>query len=170
MTNMNSGYNGYSMSNRAVFAYENGEMPLSKWTKSAIIERIEECNSNISVRLIKALTVKELRKLFLYNSSWHHTSSYCNRTNFYDFNEDILSELTDDDIKEIMIERESNKKAKPAVEKWECEYLIWSGTRKHPKATKCRSIGEIKGNWFYLEDGSKKSINAKGFEKLRKIN
>lgn len=33
MWNMNSGYSGYSMSNRAVDAYEDGEMPLSKWTK-----------------------------------------------------------------------------------------------------------------------------------------
>ena len=33
MCNMNSGYSGYSMSNRAVDAYEDGEMPLSKWTK-----------------------------------------------------------------------------------------------------------------------------------------
>ena len=37
MWNMNSGYSGYSMSNRAVDAYEDGEMPLSKWTKKMII-------------------------------------------------------------------------------------------------------------------------------------
>jgi len=28
-----SGYDGYSMSNNAVDAYENGEKPISKWTK-----------------------------------------------------------------------------------------------------------------------------------------
>lgn len=28
-----AGYNGYSMSNNAVAAYENGEKPLSKWKK-----------------------------------------------------------------------------------------------------------------------------------------
>ena len=37
MINMNSGYSGYSMSNNAVNAYENGEMPLSKWTKDCLL-------------------------------------------------------------------------------------------------------------------------------------
>ena len=36
MNNMNSGYNGYSMSKRATEAYYNGEKPLSKWTKADI--------------------------------------------------------------------------------------------------------------------------------------
>ena len=43
MNNMNSGYNGYSMSNRAVEAYYNGEKPLSKWTKAeadALAEKV----------------------------------------------------------------------------------------------------------------------------------
>ena len=35
-----NGYHGYSMSNNAKEAYENGEMPLSKWTKTAIIDAI----------------------------------------------------------------------------------------------------------------------------------
>ena len=39
---MNSGYSGYSMSNRAVDAYEDGEMPLSKWTKKMIISEVVE--------------------------------------------------------------------------------------------------------------------------------
>ena len=37
-----AGYCGYSMSNNAVDAYNDGEKPLSKWTKRAIIEAIEE--------------------------------------------------------------------------------------------------------------------------------
>ena len=36
-----AGYNGFSMSNNAVEAYENGEKPLSKWRKSDILETIE---------------------------------------------------------------------------------------------------------------------------------
>lgn len=32
-----AGYYGYSMSNNAVEAYENGEMPISKWTKKEIV-------------------------------------------------------------------------------------------------------------------------------------
>lgn len=33
MMDVNSGYIGYSMSRRAAEAYEDGEMPKSKWTK-----------------------------------------------------------------------------------------------------------------------------------------
>ena len=37
-----AGYNGFSMSNNAVTAYEDGEKPLSKWTKADIFEVINE--------------------------------------------------------------------------------------------------------------------------------
>ena len=38
----NKGYDGYSMSIRAREAYEDGEMPKSKWTKKAMLEAIRE--------------------------------------------------------------------------------------------------------------------------------
>lgn len=37
-----SGYCGFSMSNNAVSAYRCGEMPLSKWLKSDLIDAIED--------------------------------------------------------------------------------------------------------------------------------
>ena len=37
MMDVNSGYIGYSMSRRAAEAYEDGEMPKSKWTKKAMV-------------------------------------------------------------------------------------------------------------------------------------
>lgn len=43
----NSGYSGYSMSNRAVEAYASGEQPLSKWSKDDILEAIKEINPDI---------------------------------------------------------------------------------------------------------------------------
>ena len=42
MFNINSGYHGFSMSNRAIEAYNNGEKPFSKWTKQDILDVIEE--------------------------------------------------------------------------------------------------------------------------------
>lgn len=41
MMDVNSGYIGYSMSRRAAEAYENGEMPKSKWTKKAMVAAIQ---------------------------------------------------------------------------------------------------------------------------------
>lgn len=49
MFNMNSGYDGYRMSNRAVAAYDYGEMPLSKWTKKEIINRINYFADDLEV-------------------------------------------------------------------------------------------------------------------------
>lgn len=41
-----NGYSGYSMSNNAVAAYEDGEKPLSKWSKSDIILAVAEIDIN----------------------------------------------------------------------------------------------------------------------------
>lgn len=38
----NKGYIGTQMSERAAAAYNNGKMPLSKWTKTALVEILDE--------------------------------------------------------------------------------------------------------------------------------
>lgn len=90
-----AGYHGYSMSNNAVDAYENGEKPLSKWTKADILSELTELGvSNEILQVVKKLTLADLKALFLYKSSWHHTSKMYNRTNFYSVNPDVpVSEI-----------------------------------------------------------------------------
>lgn len=56
-----NGYRGYSMSNNAVDAYNDGEMPLSKWTKRELLDAIEAENNKINV---SKLTSEELRDNF----------------------------------------------------------------------------------------------------------
>lgn len=167
-----SGYKGYSMSNNAVQAYNNGERPLSKWTKSDIISAVKTAVSDGTITItykaddLKQLRVSVLRNVSLKRSSWHHTSSHYNRTDFYALDYSALERLTLDDIKDIA----DVKEEKPTVKEETafCEFLVWGGTRKHPKATKCQAEGTIKGNWFYLPDGSKKSITANGFRIISK--
>lgn len=89
-----SGYFGYSMSNNAITAYSNGEKPISKWTKTAILEAItaEIEEENLPSELFQdaqKLTAKQL-KMFLRQSSWHHTSKHYNRTIFYSLDTDAL--------------------------------------------------------------------------------
>ena len=50
-----SGYYGYSMSNNAVEAYENGERPLSKWRKSDILEAISVSEIELKCSISKLL-------------------------------------------------------------------------------------------------------------------
>ena len=168
-----AGYNGWSMSNNAVAAYEDGEKPLSKWTKTDIFDAIneQEVELKCSIEKLKKLPVKVLKEICLIYSSWHHTSNHYNKTDFYSLDVDRIENLTDDKIEELLIEYKANKneEAKPSEEKWECAFLEWSGSRKHPVATEVIEEGIIKGNWFYRKDGSKKKTTANGFRFIKRI-
>lgn len=89
------GYVGQSMSVRAKQAYENGEKPLSKWTKQEIILAMEE--NDYSQKLIdkaRTMSLNELKEKALEYSSWHHTGKFANSTNFYSLkDEEDLEEL-----------------------------------------------------------------------------
>lgn len=170
-----AGYNGYSMSNNAVAAYADGEKPLSKWTKadvlSAINRAVEEGEVEIEFSLenLKKLPIKELKNLCLYCSSWHHTSSHFNKTDFYRISLDKIESLTDDKILEILNEISAKNEPAPREEVWECSFLEWSGSRNYPKATRYTEIGTVRGDWFYRQNGSKKKTTANGFEFIRRI-
>ena len=170
-----AGYNGFSMSNNAVAAYESGEKPLSKWTKTDILEGIEraireeELTLNFSMEKLKKIPVKILKDICLKYSSWHHTSNHYNKTEFYSLDYDEIEELTDEKIENILSEYKSEKPVEPTEERWQCAFLEWSGTRKHPKATEIIEEGVVKGDWFYRADGSKKKTTANGFRFIEKI-
>lgn len=172
-----AGYYNFSMSNNAVEAYSNGEMPLSKWTKAEIISEIEkqkrngEIEINFDIKLAQKLPVAELKEMVLSCSSWHHTSSRYNRTDFYSVDVNRVEALTNEEIKdrlETVANKSLNSKDKiENVQMAECSFLDWGGTRKHPKAKEITEIGEIRGNWFYRSDGTKKSIKANGFRIIK---
>lgn len=155
--NMNSGYHGYSMSNRAVTAYESGEKPLSKWRKSDILDELEDLGKDSS--RLKKYSLNTLKKYFLKRSSWHHTSGYLNKTVFYEVKDIDVSYEKLDEIEKEMKEHVSN--SSDDVEKVLIRYGIWEGTRKHPKLIEKEEYALLKGNWAYLKDGSKKKMSGK---------
>jgi hypothetical protein len=166
-----AGYNGFSMSNNAVAAYYNGEKPKSKWTKTDIIDIIsnaikeEEINPLLTLQEIKKIPAQQLKDKVLRVSSWHHTSSHYNKTDFYSVDLDAVEGLTANDL----IKKQPAAAATPAEQKCKCVYLEWSGSRKHPKATECTAWGTIKGNWFFPDGETfKKSVNANGFKVLER--
>lgn len=178
MFNMNSGYHGFSMSNRAIEAYNNDEKPFSKWTKQDILDVIEEYKqeSNDSAVHLFYTVFYELAKVradvlkahLLQKTSWHHTGKFCNCTDFYSIDFDLIDSL---DLKTVKAwQQEKVKKEVEQVKRYECVYLEWSGTRKHPKANEVQAKGIIKGNWFYPDNENfKKSINANGFRILKEL-
>lgn len=176
-----AGYCGWSMSNNAVDAYDNGEMPMSKWGKRDIVDQIEEgvekgdIELHCSMNKLEKLPLGVLREYFLERTSWHHTGKYYQETDFYSLNICYIEELTDEELMWLASKykdeqrRLKEEKVAEVSEKWECSFLEWSGTRKHRKSTEIREIGTIKGNWFYRKNGHKKSLNARGFKKIRQI-
>lgn len=179
---MNSGYSGYSMSRRAREAYDDGEKPLSKWTKQDIIDSITEyateADLHFNIDLLKKLKVAVLKKLVLYRSSWHHTSSYANRTEFYDIDRDKLDTLTDEEINKILVRPIENTKnlLDSKAFRGNITYLEWEGTRKHPKATEhtLENVNiEEKGCFYIVTDDKgrqllKKKIDSRGTSIVRK--
>lgn len=120
-----SGYYGYSMSNNAVAAYECGIMPMSKWTKSAILA---ECGAK--AEMLSKLTVAELRRELLYFSEWHHTSCHYNATDFYAIDYDKLEEFTEERVAEIIASRAPREKKQKVIEEpkqAEITFTVWVG-------------------------------------------
>lgn len=155
---MNSGYNGWSMSNRAVEAYEDGQMPLSKWSKKLIlseIERIvdeEEIKANFSMENLNKMNKDELTCHLLSLNSWHHTSIYCNETNFYGIDTSAVEALTNEKIASIIASRMPKEK-KPFEEKKPNLFITalvyydqWEGTRNHPKKVYYEEVVHFRSN------------------------
>lgn len=157
-----AGYSGYSMSNNAVDAYAGGEKPISKWTKSDILQEIYDLDySQDIIDVAKSLPVKALKSIFLYQSSWHHTSKMYNRTDFYS----VRSDVTMDDINDYLTEI-SNKPTEPIYDFCEVEYGEWEGPKRRLKLVEYTDYAIIKDNWAYLyNDGyvKKKKVSGSHF-------
>ncbi len=176
-----AGYNGYKMSNNAVQAYEDGEMLMSKWTKTAIIANIKEqaddgeVSLKCSLTVLKKISAGVLRDRCLYRSSWHHTGKYYHETDFYSLDTSAIEELTNEDLQQMALdykeeqERIKREKAEDTGKKCECTFLVWPSFGKHARPEEITKVGIIKGNWFYRPNGRKKSIYARGFREIREI-
>ena len=87
-----SGYSGCSMSKKAVAAYDNGEMPKSKWTKRAILEGVAQVleDNGINPDLIhvfQKMTKNQLWDDVMLWSSWHHVGKFAQEVDFYSVSE-----------------------------------------------------------------------------------
>jgi len=101
-----AGYSGYSKSNNAIAAEQEGLFPASVLARKL----------RVSTEAIKSILVPE---------EWHHTSSWYNRTDYYSLEE---AEVKLQQLKAFAAPRKQEKY------KADVAFLVWSGTRKHPKA------------------------------------
>lgn len=81
-----AGYVGTSMSDRARAAYESGEMPMSKWTRKAIISAIKNYCDDFDLAYdskIESMTKAQLADTYLEYKSWHYTGRFARGTEFF---------------------------------------------------------------------------------------
>lgn len=155
MFNANSGYIGQKMSKRALEAYESGEKPLSKWTKTAILEAVENYGASAELMaLLRKTPLAILRIALLRRSSWHHTGKFYNRTVFREIDTDILD--NEQELKQELMrlvnyyKADKQEKNAPQVEYVKASIQVWGGTKKHPRVIgKAYEYGIKIGGWFY---------------------
>ena len=98
------GYIGQSMSSRAREAYEDGEMPKSKWTKKFMLEALYDLLASTypddeaeqMFVSIQKMSKNDIFDKFFEFSSWHHTGKYAQETLFYQPSEELLSMWRED--------------------------------------------------------------------------
>lgn len=167
-----AGYHNFSMSNNAVDAYENGEMPLSKWSKKAILAAVAAAAPD-ALPLLSNCPLAVLRAHVLERSSWHHTSSHYNKTDFFALDEFALEDLTPETVAEWIREHKTAAPAAaPSRRPGSIAYIEWSGSLRRPRAIHRRLDNvfiEQKGAFFLVFDASgalilRKKVDSTGTE------
>lgn len=126
------GYIGNKMSERALEAHNSGERPYSQWTKDDLIDELSYYLDDETCEKARKLTLGELRGELLYCSSWHHTGTYYNRTEFYSIDETEVEKLTIERIDKIIrtrtrTPRQPKVKEKPLYVTAKIQYTEWEG-------------------------------------------
>lgn len=120
------GYLGSSMSVRAAEAYEQGEMPISRWTKTAIIQAVKDYCFDFDLAYdpdIEKKTKAELAKEFLEYKSWHHSSRTAREVEFFGLNEDAVCRSFEPMSQEQVIERDRQMAAEQATQEARLQFM-----------------------------------------------
>ena len=120
------GYLGSSMSVRAAEAYEQGEMPISRWTKTAIIQAVKDYCFDFDLAYdpdIEKKTKAELAKEFLEYKSWHHSSRTAREVEFFGLNEDAVCRSFEQMSEEQIIERDRQMAAEQAAQEARLQFM-----------------------------------------------
>lgn len=104
-----TGYSGFSKSNNALDAEADGLMTATVAAKTLGVS---------------AAAIKEI----LSPCEWHHTSSWFNRTNYYN-----ISDLSEEKLSALKAYKADNSVYEYQAD---VEWIEWSGSRRHPKANK----------------------------------
>ena len=161
MFNVNSGYVGAKRSVRSQEAIESFEVPISLINKALIEDFLNKSKEEFSeedldyLRKSKVSKWKYIAQERITASSWHHTSSYFNRTYHYDLNaiaEEMLEikDTLDDKYKEY---QRSQKKEVADTKYGVIKVQVWGGSRRRPRLKGYEEVaGVIVGDWLFYKN------------------
>lgn len=103
-----------------------GEMPISKWTKTAIIQAVKSYCFDFDLAYdpdIENNTEAELVKEFLEYKSWHHSSRTAREVEFFGLNEDAVCRSFEPMSQEQIIERDRQMAAEQAAQEARLQFM-----------------------------------------------
>lgn len=167
------GYINQSMSVRAAQAYEAGYKPLSKWTKTDIINNVIE-SGVWSEDELKKYPKKVLADMFLEYQGWHHTSKMFNQTCFFGINLNAAEEHDVEALDQLLDEYKNEatqaqkSKEQTIIEKAFIRFETWEGSRNHPHLVEHEAYALIIGSTAYMKDG-RKDLNGSHILSVKKF-
>jgi hypothetical protein len=160
-----NGYEGFSRSTRSQEAIDSHEVPISLFTQERIsffLQSIEddESFSKEDLSFLKKQSVLMFRfaAMKFGPTSWHHTSSYYNKTDHYDLYAiaEDLCENRDRIIEEFRIKKEQERATqaeKKALRLAVVTVQEWGGTKAHPRVIGEKTVaGVVEGDWIYFKE------------------
>ena len=151
-----TGYNyAQGMSNNAVAAYNRGSYPMSQITASDL----KAAGWTGTVKL-----AKHLAKAGIWSAAeWHHSGgTWFNKVDFYD-PADLVDAWADMDAAEQDAAKSAaSAKAQPeAGQRVAGTYIIWGGSRRHPRRVGEQTFtGLLVGKWIALDGGGRKKADG----------
>lgn len=150
----------------------------SEWKSNNYVEA--ESNDNIlkggeAVKYLKKhykiiISAKQIKERMMY-AEWHHASKMYTKVYFYSvenldkFGAENHGKNFKDEENEVNKENEG-KDVVAIFEEWEKITINRFGKKGWKKEEK-EYKGVVKGAWLHLENGSKKSLNSKGFLSIK---
>ena len=102
------------------------EMPISRWTKTAIIQAVKDYCFDFDLAYdpdIENNTKAELVKEFLEYKSWHHSSRTAREVEFFGLNEDAVCRSFEQMSQEQVIERDRQMAAEQAAQEARLQFM-----------------------------------------------
>ena len=168
-TTKGKGYISNKMSVNASLAYDNDEMPISKWTKKAIIEFLSEERPDLVEKAQQQ--PHYILITFLTNTSIHHTGALFNQTRFWTFQTDWFANADQAEFDKI-IEARKARNSKTIAEQTELKrqkearQLMRTTRERQEKLFKFSSYKTLKGFLNGLTPKLEAELTAKRAEKI----